>query len=302
MLWNFTTGKDENKMKTSKKAIIIAGLMSAAMLLGGCKAEEKTPVILAVSFGTSYDDNREATIGAVENAIKTANPDYEVRRAFTSQIVIDVVKERGTAVIDNVEEAFDKLVKDGVKKLVVQPTHVINGYEYDDLIAAVEQYKGKFDSVSVGAPLLSSDSDYTAVADIIVEDTAAFNTDGTAIVFMGHGTEHAANASYGKLQETLKAKGADNYFIGTVESSPTLDDVVAAVKAGGYKKVVLQPLMVVAGDHANNDMAGDEEDSWKSTFEAEGLEVECSLKGLGSIKAIQDIYVAHTAEAVKGLK
>lgn len=288
-------------MKNSKKALIMAGLMTATMAFSGCQTEKKTPVILAVSFGTSYDDNREVTIGAVENAIKDANPDYEVRRAFTSQIVIDVIKEKGGDAIDNVEEAFDRLVKDGVKELVVQPTHVMSGFEYDDLMAAVDEYKDKFDKVSVGAPLLTSDNDYTTLANALVADTAAFNADGTAIVFMGHGTEHEANAAYGKLQETFTANGNTNYFVGTVEGTPTLEDVVAGVKAGGYTKVVLQPLMVVAGDHANNDMAGDEEGSWKTTFEAEGFEVECSLKGLGSIEAVRDMYVAHTAEAVKAL-
>ncbi|MBQ8826387.1 MAG: sirohydrochlorin cobaltochelatase [Oscillospiraceae bacterium] len=288
-------------MKRNRKALIMAGIMTAAMALSGCQAEEKPPVILAVSFGTSFDDNREVTIGAVENAIKEANPDYEVRRAFTSQIVIDVIKENGGAAIDNVEQAFDRLVDDGVKELVVQPTHVMSGFEYDDLMAVVDEYKGKFDKVSVGAPLLTSDADYTALADALAADTAAYNVDGTAVVFMGHGTHHEANAAYGKLQETFTAKGNNNYFVGTVEGSPTLEDVIAGVKAGGYSKVVLQPLMVVAGDHANNDMAGDEEGSWKLAFEAEGIEVECSLKGLGAIEAVQDMYVAHTAEAVEGL-
>ncbi len=288
-------------MKNSKKALIMAGIMAATMAFSGCQAEKKTPVILAVSFGTSFDDNREVTIGAVENAIKEANPDYEVRRAFTSQIVIDVIKENGGEAIDNVEEAFDRLVEDGVKELVVQPTHVITGFEYDDLMAVVDEYKDKFDKVSVGTPLLTSDADYTELAKNIVADTAAYNADGTAVVFMGHGTHHEANASYGKLQEVLTANGNTNYFIGTVEGSPALEDVVAAVKEGGYTKVVLQPLMVVAGDHANNDMAGDEEGSWKLAFEAEGIEVECVLRGLGSIDTVQDMYVAHTADAVKGL-
>jgi len=296
-----TRERTVTKMKNSKKALIMAGVMTAAMALSGCQAEEKTPVILAVSFGTSFDDNREVTIGAVENAIKEANPDYEVRRAFTSQIVIDVIKENGGAAIDNVEEAFDRLVEDGVKELVVQPTHVMSGFEYDDLMAVIDEYEGKFDKLSVGAPLLTSDADYTTLADVLVADTAAYNVDGTAVVFMGHGTHHEANATYGKLQETFTAKGNNNYFVGTVEGSPTLEDVIAGVKAGGYTKVVLQPLMVVAGDHANNDMAGDEEGSWKLAFEAEGIEVECSLKGLGAIEAVQDMYVAHTAEAVKGL-
>ncbi len=289
-------------MKNSRKALIMAGIMAVtAMSFSGCKKEEKTPVILAVSFGTSYNDSRDKTIGAVENAIAEANPDYEVRRAFTAQTIIDILAERDNLDIDNLEEAFDRLVEDGVKELVVQPTHVMSGYEYDDMVEVVNEYKSKFDSVSIGAPLLTTDDDYSKLATALVEDTAAYNTDGTAVVFMGHGTEHESNATYAKLQSVLKEQGADNYFIGTVESVPSLDDVVAAVKEGGYTKVVLQPLMVVAGDHANNDMAGDEEDSWKTTFEAEGFEVECVIKGLGELKTVQEMYVAHTAEAVKGL-
>lgn len=288
-------------MKNNKKAIVMAGMITATMLFSGCQSKEETPVILAVSFGTSFDDNREITIGAVENAIREANPDYEVRRAFTSQIVIDVIKENGGAAIDNVEEAFDRLVDDGVKKLVVQPTHVMNGFEYDDLMTVIAEYEKQFDQVSVGAPLLTSDTDYTTLANALAADTAAYHADDTAIVFMGHGTHHEANAAYGKLQETFTENGHTNYFVGTVEGSPTLEDVIAGVQSGGYKKVILQPLMVVAGDHANNDMAGDEEGSWKLAFEAAGFEVECSLKGLGAIEAVQDMYVDHTAEAVNAL-
>lgn len=286
-------------MRKSKKAIIMAGLMAATLTVGGCKKEEKAPVILAVSFGTSYDDNREETIGAVEKAIENANSDYEIRRAFTSQIVIDVIKENNGEKIDNVEEAFKKLVDDGVKELVVQPTHVISGYEYDDLMVIVEEYEKKFDKITVGKPLLSDDSDYTKLADILVEDTKEYNNKDTAVVFMGHGTHHEANASYSKLQDELVSKGNDNYYIGTVEGSPALEDVITAVKKNGYSKVVLQPLMVVAGDHANNDMASDEEGSWKLAFEAEGIDVECVLRGLGSIEAVQDMYVSHTADAIK---
>lgn len=289
-------------MKIRKRGIIMTALMASTLALGGCgEKEAKKPVVLAVSFGTSYNDSRDKTIGAVENAIADAYSDYEVRRAFTSQIVIDVIKERDGLEINNVEQAFDQMVEDGVKTLVVQPTHVMSGYEYDDLVSAVDSYKDKFDSVSIGEPLLTSDEDYTNLVNALTDSTSEYNNDKTAIVFMGHGTEHEANVSYTKLQEKLTENGADNYFIGTVESSPSLDDVVSAVKAGGYKKVVLQPLMVVAGDHANNDMAGDEEGSWKTTFEAEGFEVECVLKGLGEIKAVQDIYVAHTNDAIENL-
>ncbi len=289
---------EERNLIMKKRSIFMAAALAAAMLVSGCAKEYEKPVILAVSFGTSYNDSREKTIGAVENAIAEANPDYEVRRAFTAQTVIDILKERDNIEINNVEQAFDKLIEDGVKELVVQPTHVMNGFEYDDLIAVVDEYRDKFDTVSVGAPLLNADEDYTALANALVADTASYNTDGTAIVFMGHGTEHEANAAYGKLQDVFTSNGNTNYFVGTVEATPALEDVVAGVKAGGFTRVVLQPLMVVAGDHANNDMAGDEEGSWKNAFEAKGLEVVCNLRGLGEIKAVQDMYAAHTADAI----
>lgn len=294
-------------MKKIKKLMIVT--LAAVFMLGGCgdtkpSANDENglakPVVLVVSFGTSYNDSRDKTIGAVENAIAEANPDYEVRRAFTSQIIIDKLKERDGIEIDNVEEALDRLVSDGVKKLVVQPTHVMSGYEYDDLAEAVEEYRDKFDSVAMGAPLLTSDDDYTKVARALVQATSDYNADGEAIVFMGHGTEHDANAVYAKLQDTFTKIGADNRFIGTVESTPTLEDVMESVK--GYKKVVLEPLMVVAGDHANNDMAGSEEDSWKSRFESAGFEVECVLRGMGEIPKIRDIYVEHTANAISALE
>lgn len=267
-------------------------------------ADESTgdkPVILVVSFGTSYNDTRDKTIGAIENKIAETYPDYEVRRAFTSQIIIDKLKERDNLEIDNVEEALDRLVSDGVKTLVVQPTHLMSGYEYDDLAAAVDEYKDNFDSVAFGAPLLTSDEDLDAVAAALPKITKDYNEDGTAIVFMGHGTEHESNAVYEKLQSKLTDANQSNYYIGTVEAEPTLDDMVAAVKDGGYSKVVLEPLMVVAGDHANNDMAGDEDDSWKSVFEKEGFEVECVLSGLGEFTEIQDIYVSHVGDAIAEL-
>ena len=255
------------------------------------------PVILMVSFGTSYNDSREKTIGGIERAVQAANPDYEVRRAFTSQIIIDKLKDRDNIVIDNVEEAFARLIADGVTDLTVQPTHVMSGFEYDDLMAVVKANADKFDSVKVGSPLLTSDDDYKNVIDAITAATAEYDDGNTAIVFMGHGTEHAANATYAKLQTMLTDAGKKNYCIGTVEASPSIDDVVAFAKNGGYKRVVLEPLMVVAGDHANNDMAGDEEDSWKTILTNEGFEVVPVLRGLGEIEAIQKIYVDHVNNA-----
>ncbi len=256
------------------------------------------PVILAVSFGTSYNDSREKTIGAIEDALKTAYPDYEVRRAFTSQIIIDKLKERDNLTIDNVTEALDRLVADGVKEVVIQPTHVMSGYEYDDVIKEVNKYNDKFDSVKISKNLLAADSDYDALVEILVNTTADYNAEGTAIVYMGHGTEHEANTTYAKLQEKMTAAGHNNYFIGTVEATPSVEDVIALVKEGGYKKVVLLPLMIVAGDHANNDMAGDEEDSWKTLFKNEGFEVECVIRGLGELADVQQLIVKHCGEAM----
>lgn len=258
-------------------------------------AEPTKPVLLAVSFGTSFNDSRDITIGAIETALQNASPEYEVRRAFTSQIIIDILKERDGMEIDNVKEAMDRLVADGVKKVLIQPTHVMSGFEYDDVIAEVSEYADRFDSFKIGKTLLTTDEDYTNLISAITEETKDYNLDGTAIVFMGHGTEHEANATYATLQQKLAGAGYDNYFIGTVEAAPSFDDVLALVKEGGYSKVVLLPLMIVAGDHANNDMAGDEDDSWKRLFAAEGFEVECVIKGLGQYAGVQEMIVAHAA-------
>ena len=294
-------------MKFTFKKILAATLsvvmLGSMLVMTGCNDTKSSakPALLVVSFGTSYNDSRDKTIGAIEEAIRDKYTDYDVRRAFTSQIIIDKLKERDGLEIDNVTEALDRLVADGVKTLVVQPTHVMSGYEYDDVVAEVAKYTEKFDSVAIGAPLLTSDEDYTNVANALKDATAEYNTDGTAIVFMGHGTEHESNAAYTKFQNTLKDIGADNYIVGTVESTPTLDDVVAELKAKEYKNVILEPLMVVAGDHANNDMAGDEDDSWKSVITKEGFEVTCLLRGMGEIPAIRDIYVQHVQDAIDSL-
>ncbi len=262
---------------------------------------EGKKVILVTSFGTSYEDTRELTIGGIEQAITAAYPDYEVRRAFTAQIVIDILAERDGIEVDNVTEALDKLVADGVTELVVQPTHLMNGYEYDDIVAEVKKYQDKFGKLSIGAPLLTSDADFAAVVDTITKETASYNTDGTAVLFMGHGTHHNANAVYAKMKGLLDSAGYENYFVGVVEGTPMIDEVLPELEAGGYKKVVMQPLMVVAGDHANNDMAGEEEDSWKSILEAAGFETESILNGLGQFADIQKIYVQHVQDAIDNL-
>ena len=263
---------------------------------------ETKPVLLAVSFGSSYNETREANIDAIEADLQDAYPEYEVRRAFTSQIIIDILEEREGMEIDNVTEAMDRLIADGVREVVVQPTHVMPGFEYDDVMAEIAEYADKFDSMKVGEPLLSSDDDFDAVVATLIEETAEYNAEGNAIVFMGHGTEHEANATYARLQKRLNAAGCNNYFVGTVESTHSLDDVLAAVQATDATKVVLLPLMIVAGDHANNDMAGDEEGSWKDVFTKAGYEVECVLKGLGEYDGISALQVKQAGEAIEGQK
>ncbi len=258
--------------------------------------------LLVVSFGTSFNDSRRLTIGAIENALEEAFPDWSVRRAFTSQIIIDHVQSRDGVSIDNVSAALERAANNGVKELVVQPTHLMNGLEYNDLADEIANYSDAFEKVTIGEPLLTSDEDFDAVATAITEATASYDDGETAICFMGHGTEAESNGVYARMQQVLTEKGFEHYYIGTVEATPSLDDVLAAVEQGSYKRVVLQPLMVVAGDHANNDMAGDEEDSWKSVFQSKGYEVECILQGLGENEAVQQMYVAHAKAAVESLK
>ena len=314
--------KKKNKNRKKFSAILFAVLL-AVCCLGGCgkegagdtatsgnvsgaasgdvskDAEGSQPAILVVSFGTSYNDSRDITIGAIEEAIGKAFPDCEVRRAFTSQIIIDKLKERDGLEIDNVEESLERAAKDGVRELIVQPTHLMKGYEYTDLKEALQEYADRFEKIVLAEPLLSSDEDYEAVIQAIVDRTSEYDDGETAICFMGHGTEADSNAVYAAMQEKITADGHENYYVGTVEAEPSIDDVLKALKEKGtYKRVILEPLMVVAGDHANNDMAGDETDSWKSVMEKAGFEVECVIEGLGQIPAIQDIYVEHTRSAV----
>ena len=255
-------------------------------------------VILVVSFGTSYNQSRSLTIGGIETAIKNAYPDYQVRRAFTSQIIMDKLAERDKLNIDNVEEALDRMVLDKVKEVVIQPTHVMSGFEYNDMLDEAMPYADKFESFKIGKPLLTSDSDYDEVASMIVGETEKFRAEDTAIVFMGHGTEHEASSTYTRLQEVLIGKGYNDYVIGTVEHGIEIDGVMEILAEKGVKKVVLRPLMVVAGDHANNDMAGDEEDSWKTILTGAGYTVETVVEGLGQIKGIQEIYVKHVKDAI----
>ncbi|MBQ6169242.1 MAG: sirohydrochlorin cobaltochelatase [Ruminococcus sp.] len=258
--------------------------------------------LLVVSFGTSFNDSRRLTIGAIEDAFEKAFPDYSVRRGFTANIIIDHVNRRDGILIDDLDAALQRAVDNEVKNLVVQPTHLMNGLEYDELSAKVAEYSDAFDKVVIGEPLLTTDEDFSRVEKAITDWTKEYDDGETAICFMGHGTEAESNGIYAKMQELLTVDGYANYYVGTVEATPSLDDVIAKVKEGNYKRVILEPLMVVAGDHANNDMAGDEEDSWKSAFLAEGYDVECVLRGLGENEDIRSIYVDHAQAAIDSIK
>lgn len=256
-------------------------------------------VILVVSFGTSYNNNRGLSIGAIEEDIKDNFPDYEIRRAFTSQMIINKLKKRDNLEIDNVKDALERAVKDGVKTLIVQPTHMMDGTEYHYKIKDhLDDYQDKFDTLILGKPLIKYDEDYEDLINCI---TATEYDDDTAVCFMGHGTPADSNIIYTTLQDKLLSKNYNNYFIGTVEAEPNFDDVLAMINEGGYKKIVLKPLMVVAGDHAQNDMAGDEEDSWKSMFISNGYEVECVIEGLAQSKDIRNMYIKHLKEITDDL-
>ena len=276
--------------------------------------------ILVVSFGTSFNDSRVADIKGVEDAIAAANPDWSVRRAFTAQIIINHIQARDGEKIDNMDQALERAVANGVKNLVVQPTHLMHGAEYDEMVEAVNAYQDKFESIKIAEPLLGEvganatdvNEDKKAVAETLTAEAVkvagfdsieAADEAGTAFVFMGHGTSHTAKVSYSQMQAQMEELGYKNVFIGTVEGEPedtACEAVIEKIAEAGYKNVVLRPLMVVAGDHANNDMAGSDDDSWLSMFNASGKfeKVDTQISGLGSIQGIEEIYVAHTADAM----
>ena len=277
--------------------------------------------ILVVSFGTSFNDSRTNDIGGIEKAIQKAFPTLSVRRAFTSQIIINHVQARDGIKIDNVDQALERAVNNKVKTLIVQPTHLMHGAEYDELTEILGKYADKFEQVIVSEPLLGEHADdekavnkdkeivAKSVLDAAIEDAGFESIDksieeSTAFVFLGHGTSHKAKVTYSQMVNTFKDLGYPNAFVGTVEGEPeetSIDEVISAVADAGFKNVILRPLMVVAGDHANNDMAGDDEDSWKSIFESKGVfnSVECQIEGLGSIEELQNLYVSHINDALE---
>ena len=277
--------------------------------------------LLVVSFGTSFNDSRVADIKSIEDALQAANPDWSVRRAFTAQIIINHIQARDGEKIDNMEQALERAVANGVKQLVVQPTHLMHGAEYDEMCDAIDKVRDKFESVEIAEPMLGEvgndatiiNADKEAVAKAVVaaalsesgyESTAAAKEAGVAYVLMGHGTAHVAKVTYSQMATQMDKLGYENVFIGTVEGEPedtSCEAVIAAVKEAGYTTVVLRPLMVVAGDHANNDMAGADEDSWKTMFEAAGLTVNCQISGLGRIADVQALYVAHSKAAIDAI-
>ena len=257
----------------------------------------KKPVLLAVSFGTSYEEAIDKSIGAIENALASAFPNYEVRRAFTSGMIIGKLRERGVYV-DTVKESLGRLVDEGVRDVVIQPTHVMPGGEYELVLKDAASFYGRFDSLKTAKPLLYSEEDYEAVTDILLNIAREYDDPDATVVFMGHGTEHSANAGYAKLQRRINSRGYDRLFIGALEAMPSVHYIRALIRLGDYKRVVLHPLMIVAGDHAHNDMAGEGEDSWKNIFESDGMEAECVIKGLGEYADIRRIFVRHSAEAM----
>ena len=277
--------------------------------------------LLVVSFGTSYNDSRVNDIKSIEDALQEAYPDWSVRRAFTAQIIINHIQARDGEKIDNMTQALERAVANGVKNLVVQPTHLMHGAEYDEMCAAIDDYRDNFDAVSIAEPLLGEvgsdatviNADKEAVARAVTaaaveasgfDSLEAAKEAGAAFVLLGHGTAHVARVSYSQMSTQMQQLGYENVFIGTVEGEPeetACESVIEEVRAAGYTTVILRPLMVVAGDHANNDMAGSDDDSWKPMFEDAGFTVDCQIAGLGGIADIQALYIAHTQAAIDAL-
>jgi len=284
------------------KKIVVLGIISLLLLsmMVGCGPDANKEAMLVVSFGTSYADTREATLDATEKVFEEKFASYDMYKAYTAQTIIDILEERDGIDVYNVREALDELKKQRYGTVVIQSLHVMNGAEYDDMMAIVEEYRSDFNEIKVGKALLTTHEDYENTIDALAQNFPETNDD-EAIVFMGHGTHHEANAVYSALEYAFHADGYNNVFVGTVEGFPTLENVMTQLEENEIKKVTLMPLMIVAGDHAENDMGGDEEDSWKVMLKKQGYEVEVYMHGMGESQGIRDIFIQHAEEAIEGV-
>ena len=274
-------------------------------------------LLLAVSFGTSFADTREKTIGAIERRLEERFPDCTVQRCFTSRMIRKKLLERDGLEIYSPEQAMRNAQEKGIRELIVQPLYLMHGFEHRRLMETVREAAPSFDKLAVGKPLLSDDTDFCTMADAVLRNLSAPEPD-TAVVLMGHGNEKKAkhlsgdvriertsagdihdNAVFAVLQQTLRGAGADNYFVATVEGEPEISDILPLIKEKGFRKVILAPFMVVAGDHARNDLAGEGEDSWKNIFIRSGFEVETVLRGIGEWEEVQDLFAAHAAQCMQ---
>ncbi len=283
-----------------KKVLSIVLVCMLLFSLAGCSGQNsdaEKKAVLVVSFGSSFIENREAAIDATEVTIAEAFPEYEFFRAFTSQIIIDIYADRDGVEIDNVSQAIEKIYEDGYGEVLVVPTLVMNGEEEEEMLEALEPFEEKFSKFTISSPLLTSYDDYVALVNAMATELPA-TAEGEAIVLMGHGSHHDGNSAYGALDYVFKDEGYNNVFVGTVEGFPTFDTILKNLEAGGYTKVTLMPAMIVAGDHAHNDMAGDEEDSWKQMLKAEGYDVDFVMAGLGELSSIRGQFVAHAQDAL----
>ena len=251
--------------------------------------------VLVVSFGTSYPQTREKTIDKIEEEIHLAYPEFALYRAWTSKMIIRKLWERDGVHIPTVLEAMEQMKADGIREVVIQPTHVLNGIENEQMIRDAAAFEADFDRILLGAPLLTSQEDNERVIRTVLEDAHLNEED--ALVFMGHGTSHFANSIYAALDYQFKDMGYPNVFMGTVEAYPSMESLMKLVCQRAPRRVILAPFMIVAGDHAANDLSG-EEDSWKTMFEDAGFQVECRLKGLGEYPGIRRIFVDHIREAL----
>lgn len=254
--------------------------------------------ILVVSFGSSHKDTREKTIDIIENEIQEIFKDFKIYKAYTSKIILKILKQRDNIQINTVVEALEEMHKDGIEEVIIQPTLILNGIEYEIMREEINEFRDKFKSIKFGTPLLTTTEDSFKVVDAFLSDEPNL-LENEAIVFMGHGSDHFANSIYASLDYMFKSKGYNNIFVSTVEAYPNLEDILSSLKKCKFKKIILIPFMIVAGEHAKNDMASDEDNSWKTILENEGFEVECVLKGLGENSKIRKIFIEHIKDVIK---